>query len=102
MKRHTTALILAAGLLACGGSSSSSASGKPQSVLLAGGLGPNGASTELYKVAAHKFAHKTATMNEGRFNPAAALLHNGKVLIAGGVDLSSSSVVCFNRALRSD
>lgn len=79
------------GLAACGGNSSSSPNKPTQSVLLAGGLGPNNASTELYEVATNSFAHsgQTATLNADCAVPTATLLNNGRLLIAGGYDPSS-------------
>jgi hypothetical protein len=54
-------------------------------VLVAGGTGPNGvlAAAELYQPATGTWS-ATTDMSTGRFTHAAALLFNGKVLVAGG------------------
>ncbi|MGO9454405.1 MAG: Kelch repeat-containing protein [Candidatus Binataceae bacterium] len=64
-------------------------------VLFAGGLGSQQRDTELYKAATNTFAPPgtTAVMNNSRSAPTATRLSNGKVLIAGGFDPSSSSVL---------
>jgi hypothetical protein len=67
-------------------------------VLIAGGFNTTVfhaiASTELYDPATNTFAPPagTASMNEARYNATATLLPNGKVLIAGGVDVVGNQV----------
>jgi hypothetical protein len=55
-------------------------------------------STEIYDPATNTFAASTPSMNQARGNATATLLPNGKVLVAGGVDVREACINCSSTA----